>query len=27
LKFYDATFPIYDNVRIIPQLHKFIGVR
>jgi 7-carboxy-7-deazaguanine synthase len=27
LNFYDATFPIYDNVRIIPQLHKLIGVR
>ena len=27
LKFYDAAFPIYDNVRIIPQLHKLIGVR
>ena len=27
LDFYDATYPIYHNVRIIPQLHKLIGVR
>ena len=27
LQFYDATYPIYDDVRIIPQLHKVIGVR
>lgn len=27
LKFYDATYPIYQNVRIIPQLHKLMGVR
>jgi organic radical activating enzyme len=27
LNFYDATYPIYHNVRIIPQLHKVIGVR
>ncbi|HSD05000.1 MAG TPA: 7-carboxy-7-deazaguanine synthase QueE [Nitrosopumilaceae archaeon] len=23
--FYDAVYPYYKNVRIIPQLHKFIG--
>ena len=27
LDFYDATYPIYHNVRIIPQLHNLIGVR
>jgi 7-carboxy-7-deazaguanine synthase len=27
LNFYDATYPIYQNVRIIPQLHKLMGVR
>jgi 7-carboxy-7-deazaguanine synthase len=27
LTFYDATYPMYENVRIIPQLHKLIGVR
>jgi organic radical activating enzyme len=27
LNFYDATYPKCDNVRIIPQLHKVIGVR
>jgi organic radical activating enzyme len=27
LNFYDATYPTYDDVRIIPQLHKVIGVR
>ncbi len=25
--FYDAVYPIYDQVRIVPQLHKTIGVR
>ena len=25
LKFYDLVFPFYNEVRIIPQLHKFIG--
>ena len=25
LKFYDAVFPYYNEVRIVPQLHKFIG--
>ena len=24
-KFYDLVFPFYNEVRIIPQLHKFIG--
>src|SRR5919202_1650126 len=23
--FYDAVYPVYDQVRIIPQLHKIIG--
>lgn len=27
LNFYDAAYPLYHNVRIIPQLHKLIGVR
>ena len=27
LNFYDAVYPLYDDVRIIPQLHKLIGVR
>ena len=27
LMFYDAVYPIYHNVRIIPQLHKLMGVR
>jgi len=27
LNFYDATYPLYHNVRIIPQLHNLIGVR
>ena len=27
LNFYDATYPVYHNVRIIPQLHKLIGAR
>jgi 7-carboxy-7-deazaguanine synthase len=27
LKFYDAAYPIYDEVRIVPQLHKLLGVR
>ena len=27
LMFYDAAYPIYHNVRIIPQLHKLMGVR
>lgn len=25
LKFYDIVFPFYNEVKIIPQLHKFIG--
>lgn len=25
--FYDAVYPFYDQVRIVPQLHKTIGVR
>ncbi|HJS82554.1 MAG TPA: 7-carboxy-7-deazaguanine synthase QueE [Nitrososphaera sp.] len=25
--FYDAVYPIYSEVRIVPQLHKSIGVR
>ena len=25
LSFYDAVYPYYNEVRIIPQLHKFIG--
>src|ERR671914_687763 len=25
--FYDAVYPMYDQVRIIPQLHKIIGAR
>ena len=25
--FYDAVYPLYDQVRIVPQLHKTIGVR
>lgn len=25
--FYDAVYPLYDQVRIVPQLHKIIGVR
>ena len=25
LKFYDAVYTHYDQVRIVPQLHKFIG--
>jgi organic radical activating enzyme len=25
--FYDAVYPLYDQVRIVPQLHKVIGVR
>ncbi len=25
LEFYDAVYPHYDGVRIVPQLHKFIG--
>ncbi len=25
LKFYDAVYIYYDQVRIVPQLHKFIG--
>jgi hypothetical protein len=25
LKFYDLIYPKYNNVRIIPQLHKIIG--
>ena len=27
LSFYDCVYPIYDEVRIVPQLHKLIGVR
>jgi len=25
--FYDAVYPFYDQVRVVPQLHKAIGVR
>lgn len=25
--FYDAIYPVYDQVRVVPQLHKVIGVR
>ena len=25
LKFYDLVFPFYNEVRVVPQLHKFIG--
>jgi hypothetical protein len=25
--FYDIVYPTYDQVRIIPQLHKIIGAR
>src|SRR5262245_41300179 len=25
--FYDAVYPLYDQVRIVPQLHKIIGAR
>lgn len=25
--FYDAVYPYYDQVRVVPQLHKVIGVR
>jgi len=25
LKFYDLVFPFYNEIRIVPQLHKFIG--
>jgi organic radical activating enzyme len=25
--FYDAVYPLYDQVRVVPQLHKAIGVR
>jgi organic radical activating enzyme len=25
--FYDAVYPVYDQVRIVPQLHKIIGAR
>jgi hypothetical protein len=25
--FYDTVYPIYDQVRVIPQLHKIIGAR
>jgi 7-carboxy-7-deazaguanine synthase len=25
--FYDIVYPLYDKVRIVPQLHKTIGVR
>jgi 7-carboxy-7-deazaguanine synthase len=27
LSFYDCVYPIYNEVRIVPQLHKLIGVR
>jgi hypothetical protein len=26
-EFYDAVYPLYQEVRIIPQLHKIIGAR
>jgi 7-carboxy-7-deazaguanine synthase len=25
--FYDAVYPVYDQVRVVPQLHKVLGVR
>ncbi len=25
--FYDTVYPMYDQVRIVPQLHKIIGAR
>jgi 7-carboxy-7-deazaguanine synthase len=25
--FYDAVYPLYDQVRVVPQMHKIIGVR
>ena len=25
--FYDTVYPVYDQVRVVPQLHKVIGVR
>ena len=25
--FYDTVYPIYDQVRVVPQLHKIIGAR
>ena len=25
--FYDAVYPVYDQVRVVPQLHKIIGAR
>jgi len=25
--FYDAVYPLYDQVRVVPQLHKIIGIR
>jgi len=25
--FYDAVYPVYDEVRVVPQMHKAIGVR
>jgi hypothetical protein len=27
LNFYDLAYPFYQDVRIIPQLHKLIGAR
>ena len=27
LNFYDAVYPFYEDVRIVPQLHKLIGAR
>jgi 7-carboxy-7-deazaguanine synthase len=27
LSFYDCVYPMYDEVRIVPQLHKLMGVR
>jgi 7-carboxy-7-deazaguanine synthase len=27
LNFYDSVYPVYEEVRIVPQLHKLIGVR
>jgi 7-carboxy-7-deazaguanine synthase len=26
-RFYDVVYPLYDQVRIVPQLHKIIGAR
>jgi hypothetical protein len=25
--FYDAVYPLYNGIRIVPQMHKELGVR